>query len=242
MQSIKELQLKKYKVIVFDWDGTLVDSHGAYVEWDKLYLKTFYGVDKPVEYFQDLASRLKEVTIGNAENQYFRHLDIVYGDGKTPMSEVWSNIYQLAPTIQGTIEYRERAVDVLHFLKEVEGVKLAVSTNSSMKDLQFFSSDQSRIAPVLAPIGFFDYIVTSDELQHTKPHPESYLKIIEHFRVDPAEVLVFEDSLRGVQSAKSADVSVVSIGYKYAENDRDEIMKLSDFFIDTWQDLLPVLK
>ncbi len=242
MQSIKELQLKKYKVVVFDWDGTLVDSHGAYVEWDKLYLKTFYGVDKPAEYFQDLASRLKEVTIGNAENKYFRHLDTVHGDGETPMSEVWSNIYQLAPTIQGIIEYREHAVDVLHLFKELEGVKLAISTNSSTKDLQFFSSDQSKIAPTLMPIGFFDHIVTSDELQHIKPHPESYLKIIEHFRVDPAEVLVFEDSLRGVQSAKSAGVAVVSIGYKYAESDRDEIMKISDFFIDTWQELLFVLK
>lgn len=242
MQSIQEIQLKKYKVIVFDWDGTLVDSHGAYVEWDKLYLQTFYGVEKPVEYFQDLSSRLKEVTIGNAENRYFRHLDTVYGDGKTPMNEIWDKIYQLAAMIQGEIEYRERAVDVLHLLREVEGVKLAISTNSSMKDLQFFSSSQSKTAPILSPLEFFHYIVTSDELQNIKPHPESYQKIIEHFRVDPAEVLVFEDSLRGVQSAKGAGASVVSIRYEYTERDRDEIIALSDFYIDTWQELLSVFK
>ncbi|MNR57001.1 Phosphorylated carbohydrates phosphatase [compost metagenome] len=75
-----------------------------------------------------------------------------------------------------------------------------------------------------------------------KPHPESYQKVIEHFHIDPAEVLVFEDSLRGVQSAKSAGTSVASIHYEYAERDRDEIIALSDFYINTWQELLSVLK
>lgn len=240
MQSIKEIQLKKYKVIVFDWDGTLVDSHGAYVEWDRLYLKTFYGVDMPIEYFQDLSTRLKEVTIGNAENRYFRHLDTVYGDGKTSMSEIWDRVYQLATVIQEEIEYREHAVDVLRFLKGVKGLKLAISTNSSMKDLKFYSSVQSKIAAILNPLEFFDYVVTSDELQNIKPHPESYQKIIEHFHVDPSEILVFEDSLRGVQSAKSAGASVAAIRYEYAENDKDKIIALSDFYFENWQELLSV--
>lgn len=239
MQLIQEIKLKKYKVIVFDWDGTLVDSHGAYVEWDKLYLKTFYGVEKPVEYFQELSSRLKEVTIGNAENKYFRHLDTVYGDGNTPMNEIWDRIHQLAPRLQGEIEYRARAVEVLHLLREIEGVKLAISTNSSIKDLQFFSSSQSKTAPILSPLEFFDYIVTSDDLENVKPHPESYQKVIEHFGIDPTEVLVFEDSLKGVRSAKRAGASVASVRYEYAESDKDEIVALSDFYIDTWQELLP---
>lgn len=242
MRSIQEIQLKKFKVIVFDWDGTLVDSHGAYVKWDKLYLKTFYDVERPIEYFQDLSNRLKEVTIGNAENRYFRHLDTVYGDGKTPMNEIWDRIYRLAPIIQGEIEYRECAADVLYLLKEVSGLKLAISTNSSLKDLQFFSSIQSKISPILNPLEFFDCIVTSDDLQNVKPHPESYRKVIDRFGVNPTEVLVFEDSLRGVQSAKGAGVTVISIRYEHAERDREEIIALSDFYIDTWQELLSVLK
>ena len=241
MQSIQEIQLKKYKVIVFDWDGTLVDSHGMYLEWDKLYLKTFYGADEPIEYFQDLTGRLKEVTIGNDENKYFRHLDTVYGDGNTPMNEIWERVYQLASIIQGKVTYREHAVEVLRRLRKIDNVKLALATNSSMKDLQFYSSLGSKIAAALNPLDFFDYIVTSDNLQNIKPHPESYQKVIEHFGVDPSEVLVFEDSLRGVESAKGAGASIASIHYEYAEKDKDKILALSDFHFDSWQALLPML-
>ncbi len=242
MRQIQKINLRDYKVIVFDWDGTLVDSHEAYRLWDKLYMQTFYGVEKPVEYFEELSKILKEVSIGDAENKYFRYLDVTFGDGKTPMREIWDNVYKLAPKVQSKVEYKTNATEILYLLRRMTDSKIAISTNSSMKDLEFYSSSRSKTAQTLKPIEFFDYMITSDMINHTKPHPESYQKITEYFSVNPSDVLVFEDSLRGIQSAKSAGATVVSIYSKFEDKHKTEILSQSDFHILDWGDMLGVVK
>ena len=57
----------------------------------------------------------------------------------------------------------------------------------------------------------------------------------------PNEVLVFEDSLAGIQAAKGAGIEVVNVYDKYSDTDRDKIAQLSDYFINDYAEFLPVI-
>ncbi len=75
-----------------------------------------------------------------------------------------------------------------------------------------------------------------------KPNPEIFLKVVETLHVKKEECLIFEDSLVGVQAAKSAGIQVVAMYDKYSDGERDEIQKLADYQIDNYFDVVNVLE
>ena len=236
-KSIKmKLSLQKYKLIIFDWDGTLVDSLGVYKSWDKLYVEKFYGVDLSIEYLNDLAKKMKVVTPAGVDNKYFRHLDVTYGSGATPMEVIWKNLYSLAPELQSEVKYREGAVKTLAYLREHTDAPIVLATNAEMRDIKYFSSHGSNTAKHLSPIDFFDMVVTSDEIRKPKPDPETFLRVISRYGVNPGDVLIFEDSIHGVRAAKAAGADVVAI---HAESDAKEH---ADMQADSWGEVLRMLE
>lgn len=67
-------------------------------------------------------------------------------------------------------------------------------------------------------IGLQDYIdilVTSDDVIHFKPHPETFLKCAELMGVDPADCEVFEDGVLGLKAARDAGMMVVDVTKYY---------------------------
>jgi HAD superfamily hydrolase (TIGR01509 family) len=58
---------------------------------------------------------------------------------------------------------------------------------------------------------YFDFVVTSDDLPRTKPHPDPYLHAAKHFGFDVLECLVFEDSNTGVTSSLSAGMPTIAL-------------------------------
>lgn len=236
-----KLDLNKYKLFIFDWDGTLVNSLGSFVIWDQLFVKTFYGVDWPIENFHKLSAEIKTPHADKINNPYFRYLDEKFGDGKTPMQTIWRNLYSLAPNIQSNIFYKENVPQVLAQFRNIQGKKLAISTNSERKDLDFYSSKESKTAQILNPSLIFDKILTLNDVEYPKPHPESYDKIIRHFNVNPSEVLAFEDSLSGVLSAKNAKVDIISVYDKHSDKDRLKINEIVNYSINSWQEILNIL-
>lgn len=57
----------------------------------------------------------------------------------------------------------------------------------------------------------FDYILCGNEVEHKKPNPEIYLKVLEHFHIQPEEALVLEDSYFGVEAAYRAHIPCIMI-------------------------------
>ncbi len=239
MTDIGKIRLSEYKLIIFDWDGTLVDSSSAYEIWDKLYVERFYNTSLPLEYFRDLTSRVKNIRPGHSENEYFRYLDKEFGSGNTPIEEMWRNIYSLAPEIQGTIQYKTGAPEALRALRLATKAKITLATNSEQRDIAFFSSKGSRTAKYIAPNQYFDKVITRDDIENPKPHPESFQKMIDHFSINPRETLIFEDSLHGLTAAKGVNADVVLL----SDNIHSVKLKgMADYSIDSWQEIIELLK
>jgi HAD superfamily hydrolase (TIGR01509 family) len=240
MKAMAEVNLKDYELFIFDWDGTLVDSLGVYRDLDKLFVEEFYGVSKPVEYFYKMSNKIKTGAINNSEEDYYRYLDELFGGGKTGMDVIWENIYRYAPIVQAKIDYKPHAHKVLEVLKEKYQKPITLSTGSGIKDIVFFSSEGSKTADKIKPLEYFNKIITFDDVENPKPHPESYKKITEYFNIVPEKTLVFEDSLSGLKSAKSAGMDVLIIFDKHWKDDLGELQRLADYYIDKWADFLLV--
>lgn len=242
MKDIASLDINQYELVIFDWDGTLLNSSESYFTWDRLYVKKFYNTRLTLEYIHNLAAKLKIVqTDHSQDNPYFRYLDVTYGNGKTPIETIWSNIYSLSDEVRAGIDYKDGAPAVLAALRRRVYLKLALATNTERKDLEFYSSKDALTFSQVNPLQFFDKVVTLNEVTRPKPHPETFQKIIDYFAVSPDKIIVFEDSLSGVTAAKQAGCTVVALHDEMAKKDRIAIDNKADFSVESWYDILNVI-
>lgn len=75
------------------------------------------------------------------------------------------------------------------------------------------------ITPVLKERGlspYIDLLVTIENVSHSKPDPEGFMRAARHFETLPADVLVFEDSPGGVAAARAAGMPVIGVGTRSA--------------------------
>jgi HAD superfamily hydrolase (TIGR01509 family) len=95
------------------------------------------------------------------------------------------------------------AKEVLQELRQMK-LRLAVATSSVGASARPFLERHNLT-------GFFDVILTGDEIERGKPHPDIYLRVAEKVGLAPEACLVIEDSLSGVAAAKRAKMPVAAI-------------------------------
>ena len=61
------------------------------------------------------------------------------------------------------------------------------------------------------PEGFFQFTISADDVTRTKPFPDPYIEASKRMGFQPGSCVVFEDSLTGIASAKSAGCAVVAV-------------------------------
>ena len=76
---------------------------------------------------------------------------------------------------------------------------------------------QETVFRILDLQSYFDVVITGDHIQHSKPHPEPYLKTVEALEVPAQACMVLEDSLNGIKSAKEAGCNVTGITTSFCE-------------------------
>ncbi len=182
------------RAVIFDCDGTLVDSEPAYLEADKAFLAP-YGV------FLSPADEERYVGAGNLEMA----VDVKRRFALLPSVEellAQKNAAFMAIARERVTPYAE-VIEVVRTLR-ARGVPLAVASGSSPSVLAF-------LLERFALVKLFDVIVSSAEVTRGKPSPEIFLETARRLRVAPRECLVFEDSLYGVQAAHRAEMRCVAI-------------------------------
>jgi beta-phosphoglucomutase len=75
--------------------------------------------------------------------------------------------------------------------------ELGICTSSRRENLQIFL-EKSKSSD------FFSFMITSEEVANAKPDPAIYLRITREFKMRPSEIMVVEDSIQGITSAKLA--------------------------------------
>jgi len=100
-----------------------------------------------------------------------------------------------------------------------QGVKTAVVTSSNRQKMEAVYAQHPEFQKL------FDAILTSEDFDHSKPHPDCYLKAAARFGCQPADCVVFEDSFNGLRAGRAAAMRVVGLA---TTNSAEAIRPFSD--------------
>ena len=154
------------------------------------------------------------------------------------------------------VDFKPNADEAIKFLKR-SNYKLALATVSRREDLDVYVNENEnmknqqkdtnengkKIENLKSEDEYFDLILTKYDVKEKKPNPEVYNKIVEAFNIkDLAKCIVVEDSLTGVMAAKNANLKVIVMYDKYADNDREQINQLADYKVDNYDELIELFK
>jgi HAD superfamily hydrolase (TIGR01509 family) len=213
--------LKNIKAVLFDLDGTLVDSMGLWREVDIEYLES-KGCSMPEGLQQDIEGlSMRETAV------YFKKR---FGmkDSIDEMMETWNDMAR--------IEYEEKVPmkpGCRAFLEKLRSipVKTAIVTSNSRELVEAVYKNHPFA-------DFIDLVVTANEVEHGKPFPDVYLKAAEKLGIHPEDCLVFEDIIAGIQAGQSAGMKVCTIYDDYSADVDDEKRELADYYIKDYFELV----
>ncbi len=184
------------KGIIFDVDGVLVDTEKIHVEaWENVFCPKGITLSKD-DYEKGIGIADKEFLIQlKNQKKIPKNLDIgrLCKEKEKYFLEIISNGVNV---IDGVVE-------ILNFLKEKK-FKIAAASNSKM----VFVKNVLKYGGIK---DFFDVIVARESIKEAKPEPEIYIKTLELLKLKKNEVIVFEDSEVGIESAKRAGIFCVGI-------------------------------
>ncbi|EAT59414.1 HAD family hydrolase [Chlorobium ferrooxidans] len=179
--------------LLFDNDGLLLDTESVFFELTRTHFAG-YGIVLTEEYWA-------EEYLGNAKRSFEIAADLGMDHALVgPLIERRNREYR--ELIGKDMPVRP---DVLETLQALTGrVKLAMVTGSPRDQIYMMHRESGLL-------DFFEVIVTEDEVEHPKPHPEPYLLALDALGVASGEALAVEDSLRGFASAHAAGIACVVV-------------------------------
>lgn len=209
--------------IIFDLDGTLIDSLGIWSEVDQALIEEL-SCDH-VRVTEEEAFALRDGAMrryGEGSDAYLKYcadLKTQFGMPGTPEA-IHARRYEIAQTFLRTrVDYRPGAAAVLKTLRAA-GLKLALATTTRRRNIEIYAERNERMRAQAPLAEYFDVIVTRDDVAAVKPDPEAHLKIMRTLGLKPEACLVVEDAAAGMHAAKAAGIDVVVISERHAEDRR----------------------
>ena len=235
--------LKNKKLIIFDLDGTLIDSVGIWNKIDERVITTLGGkLDKEIDIGKFRDKALVEFSItSDPYSEYCGYLGKLCGSDVSKQ-EIKELRYSIAEKLlREEVDYKPNAEDVIKYLFN-KGFKMVIGSTTNDYTVNVYKNENINIISK-APIDkYFDNVYTKDSVKKLKPDSEMHLKIMRDYKVKPEECLIVEDSVIGVKAAKSAGIQVVAMYDKYSDSSRNEINNMADYKFNNFKDLLLEIK
>ena len=210
--------LKNITAVIFDLDGSLVDSMWIWREIDIEYLGRF-GIDLP------------EGLQGEIEGMSFNETALFFKEKfglLDPIETIKQDWNQMARhKYINEVPLKEGVLEFLEFCKN-SGIKLGIATSNSRELVD-------HIANAHGLNQYFDCIITGCEITKGKPAPDIYLAVAEALNVLPSECLVFEDIIPGIMAGKSAGMKVCAVEDAYSMPQKEAKMEAADFYIEDFR-------
>jgi len=234
--------LKNKKVIIFDLDGTLIDSIGVWNDIDKELIKTIGNVEVDIDIAKQRDEKLKEYS--KTEDAYLEYCGFLKEKYNSNMSkeEIKKLRYKIADNyLENIIDYKPNAEKLLKYLKE-KGFVLVVASTTNDHTIEKYKKHNKNIINKANFEDIFTLIYSKGAVKELKPNPEIHYKILKELNVKPEQCLVIEDSLIGVEAANNANIEVAVMYDKYSDCSREEINKLSDYQFNDFNEMLDYIK
>ncbi len=181
--------------VLFDWDGVIIDSSRQHeLSWERLAAEE--GRPLPADHFVRGFGKKNEVIIPD-----------ILGWTEDPVE-----VHRLS--LRKEAMYREVVVEtgieplpgVHHFLRTLQDAAVPACVGSSTHRLNI-----DTILEVMGFSGLFAGIVTAEDVDQGKPHPDVFLKAAAKIDRSPSHSVVFEDALAGIEAGRAAGAKVVGV-------------------------------
>lgn len=211
----------KFKGIIFDLDGVLcfTDKY-HYAAWKKLADRLGIYFDEKINDRLRGVSRMEslEIILEKGNKQYTV-------EEKAAFAEEKNKDYRELLKSMTPADVSQEVRDTLVKLHE-QGLKLAVGSSSKNTPLILDRTDLAS---------YFDAVSDGNNITHSKPDPEVFLKAADFLQLEPKDCLVVEDALAGVEAGIAGGFSTAAIGdaVRYGR---------ADYSLSRFSDLLKIVK
>ncbi len=179
------------KLAIFDVDGTLIDSESIYVRAALLNNK-INNYNVPLDVIMNTIGRnresVKQVVVESQDK------DFDYDIYRSKLMDIYN---------KDELTLKKGAINILEHCKK-NNILMAIATST-------YKEKQLKILKKLDIAKYFDYMVFGDEIKNSKPCPDIYLKVYEHYNFNKEDIIIFEDSRNGILSAHNAGIKVAYI-------------------------------
>jgi HAD superfamily hydrolase (TIGR01509 family) len=193
----------KYKAIFFDNDGILVDTEHIVAQAAGDVLRSIGYMGNAEDLYRSQCMTKGESFLIPLQKEFSLSDDDIIRYRK-----MWSDSY-LARLKNASISLLPSVLKTLQTLSD--SFPLAVVTASHRIHFDLIHRHTGIQS-------YFDFILTREDFENSKPHPEPYLTAAAKMQLSPEECLVFEDSQRGVESAKNAGMTCFAIPTEFTKN------------------------
>jgi beta-phosphoglucomutase len=184
--------MRAAEAIVFDFNGTLSDDEPLLLS---IYQELFARYGRPLreeEYVDRLAGNTEEVIIGTWLGVDGPLLAMLVQERITAYTALAANGSTVTTAVREAVRYA------------ADRVPVAIVSGA-------FRAEIEPVVTAAGIAGDLSTIVTADDVEHGKPHPEGYRLALERLGVGAARTVAFEDTEAGVSSAKDAGLYCVAV-------------------------------
>lgn len=214
--------LKNIEAIIFDLDGSLVDSMWIWPEVDEEYFVK-YGLTKPEGFYEKMEGK-SYTEVAQLYLDTFPQLPCTIDEIKQEWNDMTYEKYCTeVPLKPGAREM----IETLY----AQGVRFGIASSNSI-DL---------VKAVIRALGveqYFDSIHTSCEVRTGKPAPDVYLLAARDLQIAPEHCLVFEDVPMGILAGKKAGMRVCAVDDRFSKNLEEKKRSLADYYIKDYYDII----
>lgn len=212
--------LEGIEAVIFDLDGSLVDSMWMWHAIDIEYLGRF-GLIPPA----DLQAQIEGMSFHETATYFKEHFPI-----PDPLEKIKDDWNRMAwDKYENEVPLKPGIPDFLDGCRE-RGIRLGIATSNSRELVE-------NIAGAHGLRNYFSCIMTGCDVGRGKPAPDIYLAVAERLRTPPGRCLVFEDIIPGIQAGKNAGMRVCAVEDEYSVPQREAKKKLADYYINNFYGL-----
>lgn len=213
------------KGVIFDLDGTLIDSMFIWETMGEDYL-----LSRGIVPEEGLSGKFKTMSLVQAADYYRENYGIA-----DKVETIIEGINSLVVDFYSNrVEPKDGVIEMLEAFHK-RGVVMCIAT----------ASERSLVELALKRIGmdgYFSHILTCTEVGRGKDSPLIFEKALEMLGTKKEETLVFEDALHAIETAKAAGFKLVGVYDESARNEQNKIKEVSDYYLESYRDWSEMIK
>lgn len=212
--------LRQAEAVLFDLDGTLIDSMWVWPEIDVEFMAK-YGLTPHQSLGDEVEGMSFSETAAYFKEYYHLPLSVEH------IKEIWNQMaYEKYRT---EVPMKAGAEQLLRYLN-ARNVPTAIATSNSVQLVNTIASTHHVLQTI-------DCVVTSCDVNAGKPSPDVYLEAAKRLHVRPENCLVFEDIYNGIVAGKRAGMKVCAVWDHFSRNQTLRKKEAADYYIRTFEEI-----